>query len=331
MSWRQIARRLLQAVPVLLIVAGGVFVLLELAQGDAVDAYLAGIGGTGDATFAAELRQRYGLGDSLGTRFLTYAMNLATLDLGRSVAFARPVLDVILERLPRTLLLMGSGILLAAALGIGLGAVAALRQGRPADTLVTTAALVLNATPGFWLGLVLIILFAVKLRWLPLGGFTDLESHATGLAAGLDVARHLVLPAMTLGLTYFALYLRLMRGAMLAAADSGWVAAARARGLPRSRIVLRHMARPALLPVVTMLGLQSGTMLGGSVVVETVFAIPGLGSLAYEAVSQRDLPLLAGILLAGTILVVLVNIVVDLVYGRLDPRVGDHLGRAGGG
>ncbi len=314
----------------LLIVALGVFVLLEVAQGDAVDAYLAGIGGSGDATLAAELRQRYGLGDSLGTRFLTYLMNLATLDLGRSVAFARPVLDVILERLPRTLLLMGSGILLAAALGIALGLLAALRRGRPLDAIVTVAALVLNATPGFWLGLVLIILFAVELRWLPLGGFTDPQSEARGLAVLFEVARHLVLPASTLGLTYFALYLRLMRGAVLEAAASGWAVAARARGLPRHRIVLRHMARPALLPVVTMLGLQSGTMLGGSVVVETVFAIPGLGSLAYEAVSQRDLPLLAGILLAGTVLVVLVNIAVDLVYGRLDPRVGDRFGRAGG-
>ncbi len=327
---RYLVRRLLQALPVLLLVAAGVFVLLELAEGDAVDAYLAGIGGAGDLTLAAELRERYGLADSLGARFLTYAWSLATLDLGWSIAFARPVLDVILERLPKTLLLMGSGILLAALLGIGLGALAALRQGRPTDTAVTTTALVLNATPGFWLGLLLIIVFAVKLRWLPLGGFSTLDSRATGLEAALDTARHLVLPAGTLGLTYFALYLRLMRGAMLDAAGSGWVTAARARGLPRGRIVLRHMARPALLPVVTMLGLQSGTMLGGSVVVETVFAIPGLGSLAYEAVSQRDLPLLAGILLAGTVLVVLVNILVDLLYGRLDPRVGDHLGRAGG-
>ncbi|MEZ5862364.1 MAG: ABC transporter permease, partial [Geminicoccaceae bacterium] len=148
MSWRRLGRRLLQAVPVLLLVAIGVFVLLELAQGDAVDAYLAGIGGAGDLTLAAELRQRYGLADSLGARFLTYATSLATLDLGWSIAFARPVLDVILERLPKTLLLMGSGILLAALLGIGLGALAALRRGRPTDTVVTTAALVLNATPG---------------------------------------------------------------------------------------------------------------------------------------------------------------------------------------
>ena len=322
-----LARRVLQAVPVLVLVALGVFVLLEMAEGDAVDAYLAGIGG-GDASFAETLRARYDLGDNLGARFITYAARLATFDLGHSIAFSRDVSAVILDRLPNTLMMMTSAILVSAAFGVLLGGIAALRRGRPADAAITLAAVVLNATPGFWLGLLAIVLFAVKLRWLPIGGIATFDANLGPVGTVLDTARHLVLPVFTLALTYLALYVRLMRGAMIEAGASGWVIAARARGVPARNITLRHMALPALLPVVTMLGLQAGTLLGGSVVIETVFAIPGLGALAYEAVSQRDLPLLAGILLAGTLLVVAMNIVIDLVYGLLDPRVSLAGGRA---
>ncbi len=149
----------------------------------------------------------------------------------------------------------------------------------------------------------------------------------TPSARAVDTAWHLVLPVLTLSLTYMALYLRLMRGAMIETRTSDWVRAARARGLPQARIVRGHIARPALLPVVTMLGLQAGTMLGGSVVIETVFAIPGLGSLAYLAVSRRDLPLVAGVVLAGTLMVIVINLLVDISYSRLDPRVDDERAR----
>ncbi|MCC6305087.1 MAG: ABC transporter permease [Rhodobacteraceae bacterium] len=328
MPWRFLGRRLLQAVPVLAIVAVAVFVLLELAEGDAVDAYLAGTG-AGDAGLAAALRAEYGLADSLPVRFLAYLERLATLDLGPSLAFGRPVAEVIGERLPVTLLLMGSAVMLSGGLGVLLGGLAAWRAGRAEDLAITVAALVLNAMPGFWLGLLGLILFAVRLRWLPLGGLGTIGADLPPVAAAAELARHLVLPVVTLALTYLALYVRLMRAAMLEAAGSGWVLAARARGLPEARVVLWHMARPALLPVVTMIGLQAGGMLGGSVVIESVFAVPGLGRLAYEAVSQRDLPLLAGILLAGTVTVVAVNIVVDLLYRRLDPRVGAAPGEGG--
>ncbi len=317
---RFLIRRVAQAIPVLAIVAIGVFGLLEMAEGDAVDAYLAGIG-AGDAGFATDLREQYGLDDNVATRFLTYATRLAQLDLGHSVAFSRGVGTVILERLPNTLLLMVSAILFSASFGILLGGIAAMHRGGPMDAGITISALILNATPGFWLGLLGIVLFAVKLRWLPIGGLSTLNADYGPVGTTLDVARHLVLPVITLAFTYLALYVRLMRGAMIEVGESGWVIAARSRGVSEKSVVLNHMGRPALLPVVTMIGLQSGTLLGGSVVIETVFSIPGLGSLAFEAVRQRDLQLLAGILLAGTLLVVIVNIVVDLVYGFLDPRV----------
>lgn len=314
-----VRRRLLQAPLVLLIVLLGAFLLLELAPGDAVDAYLAGLGG--DAGLVQELRARWGLDRAPPTRFLLYLLGLLSGDLGWSVAFDRPVRAVLLERLPVTLALMASATLLAFLLGTGLGVLAGTRPGSLADRLLSSLALVLNAMPSFWLGLVLALVFAVKLRWLPLAGIETIGAGHTGLARLLDTARHLVLPATTLGLVYAALYLRMMRAGMVEAWRSDHVRAARAKGIARRRLVLRHVARSAVLPVVTVLGLQSATLLGGSVVVESVFAVPGLGRLALEAVVQRDLALLLGILVTSALLVMLVNLLIDLLYARLDPRV----------
>jgi peptide/nickel transport system permease protein len=304
---------------VVLIVMTGTFLLLEAAPGDAVDAYLAETGG--DAGLVAGLRREWGLEGALPQRFLAYVAGVLTLDLGWSLAFSRPVLAVILDRLPNTLLLMGSALALSAGLGILLGVLAGARPGGWRDRLLSAVALVLYATPSFWLGLMLMILFAVKLAWLPLGGIETIASGKTGINRAFDIARHLVLPSLSLGLVYLALYLRLMRAGMVEAWRSDFVRTARAKGLRRRRLVLRHVARNALLPVVTMLGLQAGSLLGGSVVVESVFAVPGLGRLAAEAVAQRDVALLLGIILAGTVLVIAVNLLVDLVYARLDPRV----------
>ncbi|MGE0503493.1 MAG: ABC transporter permease [Rhizobiaceae bacterium] len=314
-------RRLIAAIPVLLIVAVGAFLLLELAEGDAVDAYLAESGG-GDPALIAELRRQWGLDGSPLARLWIFLSSVITGDLGWSVLFNRPVLDVILERLPNTLLLMGSATALAFALGSALGIVAGSRPGSGADRALSIASLALYAIPSFWLGLVLIVVFSVELRWLPLGGIETIASGKAGLDRALDIARHLVLPVLALGLIYFALYLRVMRAGMTEVWRSDFVLAARARGIPRRRIVLRHVARNALLPLVTMLGLQSATMLGGSVVVESVFAIPGLGRLAQEAVAARDTPLLLGVVLASAVMVILVNLLVDIAYALLDPRVG---------
>ena len=314
-----VRRRLLHAGPVLLIVVVGTFLLLEAAPGDAVDAYLASTGG--DAGLVAQLRAEWGLDRSVTSRLLAYLTSLLQLDLGWSVAFSRPVLEVVLDRLGNTLLLMSAAIALSFGLGTTFGILAGARPGGARDRLLSTLSLLLYATPGFWLGLVLIVLFSVKLAWLPLGGIETIASGKTGLARLLDIARHLVLPASALGLVYLALYLRLMRASMVEVWRSEFIRAARAKGLRRRRLVLRHVARNALLPVVTMLGLQAGSMLGGSVVIESVFSVPGLGRLAFEAVTQRDLPLLLGIILASTVLVILVNLVVDIVYAQLDPRI----------
>lgn len=314
-------RRALSAIPVLLIVLIFTFVLLENASGDAVDAYLVSIGG-GDAGLRDALREQYGLNGSMLARFWLYASSVLRLDLGWSLAFDRPVLGLILERLPNTLLLMGSATALAFILGTALGIVAGARPGGLTDRVLSTLSLMLYATPGFWLGLVLAIVFAVQLRWLPTSGIETIASGKQGFARALDIARHLVLPVASLGLIYLALFLRVMRTAMAAIWPLDFVLFAASKGLSRRRIVLRHVARNAALPLITVLGLQAATMLGGSVVIESVFAIPGFGRLAQEAVSGRDTPLLMGIILTSAVFVILVNLVVDIVYSVLDPRIG---------
>lgn len=318
---RLLRRRAIGSIPVLLIVVVLTFLLLEAAAGDAVDAYLLSIGG-GDAAIAQSLRAAYGLDQSMPARLWVYLSSLGRLDLGWSVAFDRPVRDLILERLPNTFLLMGSATALSFAVGSVLGIVAGAKPGSARDRVLSTLSLMLYAIPGFWLGLVLSIVFAVQLRWLPTSGIETIASGRTGLSRAADIAAHLVLPVATLALVYMALFLRVMRAGMADVWRLDFVLFAQSKGLSRARIVLRHVARNALLPLVTMLGLQMAAMLGGSVVIESIFAIPGFGRLAQEAVSGRDTALLTGIIVTSAVLVILVNLVIDIVYAALDPRVG---------
>lgn len=318
-----VLRRLVQAVPVLLIVVCLAFLLLRLAPGDAVDARVVELGG-GDPGLIAKLRAEYGLDQPWPVQLGLYLSHVARLDLGWSVGFSRPVLDLVLERAGNTALLMAAALSLALSAGTLLGVAAAqsrLRGRGWLDTLVTGFGLLLYAMPGFWIGLMLIVGFAVKLRWLPLGGIATVPAFDTGWATVADVARHLVLPTVALSLMYVAVYLRLMRAGMLEVAGSDFVRTARAKGLAPGRITWRHVVRNALLPMVTVFGVHFGMLLGGSVVIESVFAIPGLGRLAYEAVTKRDLTLLLGIILASAVMVILVNLAVDLLYARLDPRL----------
>ncbi len=317
---RLVRHRLVGSVFVLLIVVVGSFLMLEAAPGDAVDAYVVSMGG--DAGLVEALRHSWGLDQSIWTRLANYLWALLHLDLGWSVTFSRPIRDVVLERLPNTLLLMGSATALSFFLGSALGIVAGARPGSLRDRLLSTGSLALYAVPSFWLALVLVIVFAVDLRWLPIAGIETIASNKTGLARAADIAWHLVLPVSALGFIYLALYLRMMRAGMAEVWRQDFILAARARGLPRRRIVLAHVARNALLPLVTMLGLQSAQMLGGSVVIESVFSVPGLGRLAQEAVAGRDTPLLLGIILVSAVTVVLINLAVDIAYALLDPRVG---------
>jgi len=313
-------RRLAASLPCLAIIFVTLFFLLQLAPGDAVDAMLSQMG-TSDDRLAAALRDQYGLAGPQSARLLAYMGRLAHFDLGQSVQYGKPVLDVILSRVPATLALMTSALLLAFILGSAVGIVAARRVNRWPDTLISTLGLVFYATPSFWFGLMGILLFSVKLGWLPSGGLTDVSANRDGFAFLADVAVHLVLPVTTLALIYFAIYLRIMRASMLEVMTLDFIRTARAKGVRETGVLVRHALRNALLPLVTVLGLQAGAMLGGAVVVEGIFTLPGIGSLALDAVLGRDLNMLLGIVLMSSVLVILVNFVVDLAYARLDPRI----------
>ena len=229
-----IVRRLIHSIPVVLIVAVGVFLILEAAPGDAVDKYLADTGG-GDLALAEQLRKQWGLDASVAVQFLAYMKSVVTLDLGRSVTVGAPVTEAILNRLPTTLLLMGSAGTMSAVLGGLLGAVAAMRRGRPLDSLLTASALTLNAIPGFWLGLIFIVVFVVWLGWFPNAGRRPSMAHRIRLAMPWTWRGTWSCRSARWGSTYMALYLRLMRGAMTETRASPWVRAARARGLPSDR------------------------------------------------------------------------------------------------
>ncbi len=314
-------KRLAASLPTLLLILVGIFCLLQFAPGDTVDAMLAQMGG-GDAAIAADLRRFYGLDLSVAEQLTRYLWRLVRLDLGFSAIYGKPVATVILERLPATLSLMGASLSFAFAAGMALGVIAARRVNRWPDTLISTLGLIFYATPSFWFGLMAIVLFSVHLQWLPAGGFGDVAMGYTGARRVLDIAWHLVLPTLTLGLIFLAIYLRIMRASMLEVLSLDFVRTARAKGLRETRIITRHVLRNALLPMVTLIGLQAGTMLGGAVVVESVFSLPGLGRLAYESVVQRDLNTLLGIVFVSALLVIAVNFLVDMLYARLDPRIG---------
>jgi peptide/nickel transport system permease protein len=313
-------RRLLQAVPVVLAILVLNFLLLHLAPGDAAQV-LAGEAGAATPEYMAQLRARFGLDQPLAMQLLLYVKQMLMLDLGFSFRHSLPVLDLILARLGPTLLLMLTTFVLSVGVGVALGLLAATRAGSWRDTLISILALVAYATPLFWVGLMLIVIFSVKLDWLPTSGMETVGAFHEGWARVLDVARHLVLPALSLSLFYLALYVRLMRAAVLEQSGMDYVTTARAKGLDETRITLTHVLRNAVLPVVTVAGVQAGGLLGGSVVVESVFAWPGLGLLAFQSLFARDFNLLLGIFFLSACLVVALNLVVDVVHTLLDPRI----------
>lgn len=313
-------RRLLQSVPVLFGVVLVNFLLMQAAPGDLADV-LAGEQGAATPEMMAELRARFGLDQPAWMQFLAYLTKVVQGDLGWSHRLGVPVLQLILERLPATLLLVVPATLLATASGMVLGGLAARRAGSWLDGVISVGVLVAYATPLFWVGLMGIVLFAVQLQWLPVGGMRDPSVELEGAALVLDVLRHMVLPVCTLALFHAALYARLMRASMLSALSQDYIRTARSKGLSTFQVDAVHAGRNALLPVLTMVGLQAGALLGGAVLIETVFSWPGLGRLAFDALLRRDLNLILGIVLCSSVTVVLVNFVVDLLYGLADPRV----------
>lgn len=317
---RYMLRRILQLLPVALIIVLAAFLLLRLAPGDMVDV-MAGESGAATPEYMAQLREKFNLDAPAYVLFGQYLGSLAHLDLGYSFRNNLPVSTLIAERVPATLLLMLAAVLVAAVLGIGLGALAARFRGRWVDELISTVSTIGFATPVFWVGLLLIVVFSIHLRWLPSAGMQTIGGVDGAWASLLDRLRYLALPALSLAFFYLSIYVRMTRSAMLEVYGLDFVRTARAKGLSETRIAWRHVLRNALLPLVTITGLQLGSLMGGSIVVETVFSWPGLGRLAFDAVFQRDINLLLGIFLCSSFLVILMNLLVDLLYALLDPRI----------
>lgn len=315
-----VAQRIAKGVVVLLAIVVLNFFLIRLAPGDPA-LVMAGEAGAGDEAFIAQLREKFALDQPLPSQLAAYLGSMAKLDLGYSVRQQLPVATLIGERLPATLLLTGSAFAVSLSLGVLLGALAARRAGTLADTATTGLALLFYATPLFWVSLMAILLFSVRLDWLPSFGFETVGAGYTGLARALDIAHHLVLPAMTLGLFFMAVYVRMTRSSMLEVSRLDFVKTARAKGLTEGVVQRRHILRNALLPVVTLAGLQAGTLVGGAVLTETVFAWPGIGRLMYEALLQRDYNLLLGVFVVSSAMVLVFNLVTDVVYRAVDPRI----------
>lgn len=311
-----ILRKLLLGMPVLLGVTVIVFAIASAMPGDAVLAMI-----TAESPSSEQLielrRGQLGLDQPLTLQYLRWVGQLAQRNLGRSFANGRSVADVIGERLPATLELMGVALLVALALGAMLGVISALRQYSATDTTLTLVALVGVSIPDFFLGLLLVYVFALRLHWVPSSGIRTL-GEPFSLA---DHLRYLVVPATSLALFRTAIFMRYARAGMLEVIGQDYMRTARAKGLRRSTIILRHGMRNALIPLATVFGLTLPTLFGGSVVVETVFQWPGVGLLFINAVVDRDSPVIMGIVLITAIIVMLSNLLTDLVYGILDPRV----------
>jgi peptide/nickel transport system permease protein len=317
---RLLRRRLLQAVPLMLGVVVINFVLIHLAPGSFLELMTAENQVSDPATVEL-LRKTYGLEDPVWLQLLKYIWALLHFDFGFSYRQNMPVIQAIAINLPATILLMVSSITLAFAIGVSAGVVASVKVRTVWDTLVSVAAMFFFAAPSFWLGIMMIVLFSVKLGWMPVGGLATIGGASGGIGWVLDILHHLILPTLALGLFYAAIYARVMRSSMLEVAQADFVRTARAKGLSRRKVTVSHVLRNALLPVVTILGVQMGTVLAGSVVIESVFSWPGVGSLLFDSVSSRNYPVVLGIMVLGSLVVIVANIAVDLVYMWLDPRI----------
>jgi peptide/nickel transport system permease protein len=308
-------RRAGAMVPVIGVVSVVVFSLIHLTPGDPVSIMLRE---EADPATAATLRRQLGLDRPLPFQYLRWLGRAVQGELGRSIRTNQPVTDAIRQRVPVTLSLAATALLVALVIGLPAGILAALRRNSVVDVAATLVAISGVSLPSFWLAILLILVFSVTLGWLPPLGWV---SPGRDLVAWV---RSLVLPSVTLGVAIAAVVMRMTRASLLEVLELDYVRTARAKGLPERRIVLGHALGNALLPVVTVVGLQAGALLGGAVITETIFALPGVGRLLVDAIFQRDFPIVQGVVLFLAVNFLIVNLLVDLTYAWLDPRIRFH-------
>ena len=317
---RSLLSRVLQGLALVLAVVVLNFVLVHAAPGDPVET-IAGASGGMNPELMAQLRAQYGLDKPLLVQLGVYLGKVFSGDLGYSYFFNTPVLSMIAAHVPATLLLVLSSVLLAFVVGTTLGVLSSRKPNGLLSQFITVLSLVGFAAPVFWMGIMLVILFASVIPILPVSGMRSIDSSSGGFKDVLDVLHHLVLPTLTLSLVYLAQYSRLSRSSMLDVLGSDFIRTARAKGLADRVVMYKHALRNALLPVVTVLGLQFGNVMAGAILVETVFNWPGLGRLAFDSVLRRDYPTILGVLLFSSIVVIVMNILTDVAYRLIDPRI----------
>jgi peptide/nickel transport system permease protein len=295
------------------------FMLIRLAPGDPVQV-MAGEAGASDAMFMAKLREQFLLDRPWYVQLGKYLLDVARFDLGYSYRQHAPVAQLIWERLPATLLLTGTAFVFAVTSGIGLGVLAGMRARSFIDKVVSGLSLLFFATPLFWLSLLMVLAFSVWLGWFPSSGMETVGASLRGWARVVDIAHHLTLPALTLGLFYMAIYARMTRASVLDVRNLDYVRTAIAKGVKPHLVVRRHILRNALPPIITLAGMQAGQLLGGAVLTETVFAWPGIGRMAFDALLQRDYMVLLGVFFMTSVMVIVFNALTDVFRGLVDPR-----------
>jgi peptide/nickel transport system permease protein len=307
-----ILRRLVLLVPVLIVVGVVVFGLVHLTPGDPAAVIL---GDRATPEDIARLRNQLGLNDPLPVQFVRWFSNVLRLDFGESIFLGEPVTQALLNRVQPTVLLTLYAFSIQVLIGVPAGVLAAVRHNSPLDRALTVMAISGSAIPTFFLGILLILIFAVRLRWLPSGGYVPFGEDPTAHFKGM------VLPAFALGFSAAGLLARLVRSSMLDVLREDYVRTAFAKGLPEQLVILRHALRNALIPALTVIGISIGALLGGAVVTETVFTIPGMGRLVVQSIARRDYPVIQGAIVAIAMTYVLVNLIVDVLYVYIDPRV----------
>ena len=318
MTARFVVSRMLQVVPTMLAVLLIGFLLTHLAPGDPV---LALAGEHGDAAYYAFMRERFGLDQSLPRQLASYVRQVASGDLGFSYVYGRDTLGVILERVPATILLTGTALLLSLLVAIPLGAIAASRSHGARDVGISALALGLYSMPAFWVGQLAILVLSLKLGIFPVQGMTSAGDDSGGLLRSWDVARHLALPALVLASQEIAVLVRVTRSTLLDELPRDHIRTARAKGLGEARALIRHALPRAMLPIVTIVGSRIGHLIAGASIVEIIFGWPGMGRLLLASLQSRDTPILLGIFLVVSLTVVLANLLSDLAYAALDPRI----------
>lgn len=317
-SHRFVLRRLLQLVPTVIGIVLVGFLLIHVAPGDPV---LALGGEHGDARYYAEMRQRFGLDESMPRQLATYVTRIAVGDFGYSYVQGRSALTLIAERVPATLLLTGSALLLAIILAIPFGALAARRPDGARDVAIRTVTLGLYSAPAFWVGELAILLLALRFGIAPVQGMAAAGTSATGASHALDVLKHLMLPALVLASQELAVLVRLTRSGLIDELDRDHIRTARAKGVSEHAVLVRHAMPRGLLPAITVIGARAGHLLAGAVIVEIVFGWPGIGRLMLAALQTRDTPVLLGLFMVVAFTVAIANLATDLTYAAIDPRV----------